>query len=124
MATPNTATIRNELARLLLREVSFDDFWEWLHGQQLAVRDDPEAKTLLYRIIGRLDEYDNGDWSDEQLHSHFATLAWEPTVVTISGDFPRYTIATSNTTMNLRVEAEIPASEPAGTLRSPVVVSL
>ena len=89
MATPNTATIRNELARLLLREVDFDSFWEWLHDQQFVMRDDPEAKTLLYRIIGRLDEYEHGDWSDEQLHEHLATLAWEPNVITIPRACPQ-----------------------------------
>ena len=74
MTTPLEAELHQQLFRLLTGAVSFDAFWEWLMPLQYT-RDDPgPGKRLLYRIIGRLDEYENGDWTDEQLYKHLLGL--------------------------------------------------
>lgn len=74
MDTPLEVTIRAQLARWLSGALSFDEFWEGLAPLQFEVADDPSAKRLLYQIIGRLDEYDNGDWTDAQLRGHLLAL--------------------------------------------------
>lgn len=74
MNTPLEVEIRARLADWLDGSLSFDDFWEWLAPLQFQVADDPAAKRLLYGIVGRLDEYDNGDWTDEQLREHLLAL--------------------------------------------------
>jgi hypothetical protein len=48
--------------------------WGGLAPLRCAVHQDPPAKQLLYEIIGRLDEYDHGDWTDEQLRDKLLAL--------------------------------------------------
>ncbi|HUS60702.1 MAG TPA: hypothetical protein VMY34_00810, partial [Acidimicrobiales bacterium] len=67
-----------ELARWLSGDLSFDAFWEWLAPLQLQLTQDGPSRRLLYQIIGRLDEYDHGDWSDAQLRAMLTTLSREP----------------------------------------------
>lgn len=83
MDTPIEVTIRAQLARWLSGALSFDEFWEWLAPLQFEVADDPPAKRLLYQIIGRLDEYDNGDWTDAQLREHLLALLSRESVAEI-----------------------------------------
>ncbi len=74
MGAPTRTLINAELARWLTGEATVEQFWEWLAPLQFSTRDDPAARQLLYQIIGRLDEYDHGDWTDEQLRQHLLAL--------------------------------------------------
>ena len=74
MGAPTRTLIHAELAGCLAGEATLDQFWEWLAPLQFSTPDDPAARQLLYQIIGRLDEYDHGDWTDEQLRQHLLAL--------------------------------------------------
>ena len=74
MSTPLEVELHQQLVRLLTGQVSFDAFWEWLLPLQHTRDDTGPGKRLLYRIIGRLDEYEHGDWTDDQLRDHLLAL--------------------------------------------------
>jgi len=55
------------LREVLDGDAIFEEFWEWLHAQQFRVgRGSPEQR-LVYAIIARFEEYDDGLWDDEQV---------------------------------------------------------
>ncbi len=74
MSTPLEAELHQQLVRLLTGELSFDAFWGWLIPLQHTRKDSGPGRRLLYRIIGRLDEYEHGDWTDEALREHLLAL--------------------------------------------------
>ena len=74
MSTPTEQAIQTQLARLLRGELSFDAFWDWLRPLQRTVPGTDPARKLLFRIIARLDEYDYGVMTDDQLWNHLLAL--------------------------------------------------
>jgi hypothetical protein len=78
MVTPSEAEIRNQLARLLRRELTFEDFLEWLHSLQLVLPSGSPEQRLLYQIIARFEEYDAGMWNDEHMKAFLQGLAAVP----------------------------------------------
>jgi hypothetical protein len=68
------AELHLQLVRLLTGELSLDAFWGWLVPLQRLRADSKAGRRLLYLVIGRLDEYEHGVWSDEQLYQYLIGL--------------------------------------------------
>jgi len=74
METPLRTTIQTRLAQLLVGELAFDDFWDWLSPLKRHPEATGETRRLLFQIIGRLYEYERGDWTDEELRERLLAL--------------------------------------------------
>ena len=74
MEPPLKATIQARLAQVLAGELTFDDFGDWLTSLKRHPEATGETRRLLFQIIGRLYEYENGDWTDEGLRKQLLTL--------------------------------------------------
>ncbi|HET8628775.1 MAG TPA: hypothetical protein VFL91_15240 [Thermomicrobiales bacterium] len=60
------AVLAAEIRALLACEISWEDFWDWMRDAMLRPHA-PDVRPLYWQLIGRTDEYDRGDWTDEQL---------------------------------------------------------
>src|SRR5437763_574742 len=74
MDTPLETRIRTNLLLLLRGRLDFVNFWQWLMPLQRSPEARGPARKLLYQIVGRLYEYENGDWTDEQLRELLVAL--------------------------------------------------
>lgn len=68
MLTPLQRQLRRDLEAVLRGEMPFADFW----GDVMALRrtgTDHEETRLLYQVVGRLYEYEDGHLTDDELHA-------------------------------------------------------
>ena len=69
--------LREELAKLLSKEIPLESFEEWFvqRSWNMHKNSDSYAQRLASAIELRLAEYDNGDLPEEDLHRELAQLA-------------------------------------------------
>lgn len=69
--------LREELSRLLSKEISLNSFEEWFvqHSWNMHKNSDVSAQQLASAIELRLAEYDNGDLPEADLYRELGQLA-------------------------------------------------
>lgn len=102
--------IRAELRHLIDGESYFEDFWETLRSFQRLVHRSSEAEILLYRLMGRFEEYADGLLTDDQVMAELEMLSRVPASPHFLGE------STSlSAPLALRVPAELTISVGAST---------